>query len=93
MQQELLVALRMRLGEGVRQPVVAGNEPAQKIAALVEDFRFVRPGVEQASECDDEFAQRGDAHRALAASSARLPAATRIASFCGVWMRLHSTSR
>ncbi|CAO3304962.1 hypothetical protein METHP14_10190 [Pseudomonas sp. P14-2025] len=56
-QQVLLIALRVGLGEVVRQPVVMGDQLGQQALACVEQGGFVRLLVKQRGEVVDEVAQ------------------------------------
>ncbi|MNH29489.1 hypothetical protein D3C79_897230 [compost metagenome] len=57
MQQVLLIAVWVRLGQCVWQPVIMGDQTAQQALALVEEGGFVGCPVKQVRKRADEVAQ------------------------------------
>ena len=77
MQQVLLVALRARPREFVRQPVVMADELRQELLAVREDALFIAPGpLDQAGEGLNEAPESGDVfqeQRTRLANSTSMP--------------------
>ncbi|MCY1311045.1 hypothetical protein D9M70_613030 [compost metagenome] len=61
MQQVLLVALGIGLGEGLGQPVVVADQFGEQRAGVVQQRCFVRLGVDQCRQVTDEGAQAVEA--------------------------------